>query len=362
MRKEDLFIIELCRFLSPDTEKLLELSKEGLDYSYILGKILINRIGGIAYHTLSQINLLQNTEREFKNCLTTMYKNNVEKTNELLTILDSISVAFKNESFKYAILKGGYLASVFPIGTRTSNDVDVLVDTCGIDQLTKCLKENEYIQGFYKNGVIQPATRAEIISSRLNRGELVPFIKRMDYKHFEIAEIDVNFSLDYKANTNDGIVTKMLERIEMKIDTPSGKLQTLCKEDFIIHLCCHLYKEATTYSWVLFNRDQGLYKYIDIYALLNNETEHFVDQLLQRIHQLHKETECYYAFNVLDEMYGGIYSSVKKEIKKEDGIYNVNTIYDPIGNKTYKHNMHILDWLLCNIRKRHLYEIKNDRS
>ena len=46
-----------------------------------------------------------------------------------------------------------------------------------------------------------------------------------------------------------------------------GKV-TLDDAGFFIHLCAHLYKEATTLPWIEMHRDMTLYKYCDIHMML----------------------------------------------------------------------------------------------
>ena len=59
-------------------------------------------------------------------------------------------------------------------------------------------------------------------------------------------------------------VGEMLSRRETM---PGCGLYTLSLPDFILHLCAHLYKEATVMAWVEMGRDQSLYKYADLYLL-----------------------------------------------------------------------------------------------
>lgn len=46
MRRENAYILELCRFQDADPERLRDWMAQGLDYPYILGHLLFNRMGG----------------------------------------------------------------------------------------------------------------------------------------------------------------------------------------------------------------------------------------------------------------------------------------------------------------------------
>ena len=44
MRRENAYILELCRFQDADPERLRDWMAQGLDYPYILGHLLFNRM------------------------------------------------------------------------------------------------------------------------------------------------------------------------------------------------------------------------------------------------------------------------------------------------------------------------------
>ena len=74
MKNENTFILEACKFLKPDKDKLIELMDHTLDYPYILGQLLYNRMGGVAYYTLKKCELLYKLNREFRNSLKSIYQ------------------------------------------------------------------------------------------------------------------------------------------------------------------------------------------------------------------------------------------------------------------------------------------------
>ena len=55
---ENQFILQLCKINTYDREKMISLINDGLDYPYILGHLLYNRVGGAAYTVLKESNLL----------------------------------------------------------------------------------------------------------------------------------------------------------------------------------------------------------------------------------------------------------------------------------------------------------------
>lgn len=72
---------------------------------------------------------------------------------------------------------------------------------------------------------------------------------------------------------------------------------------FVLHLCQHLYKEATTYPWVAMKRDMTLYKFCDIYALLQDWTPKNWQHFVARAKACHMEAVCYYALYLTKELF-----------------------------------------------------------
>lgn len=115
-------------------------------------------------------------------------------------------------------------------------------------RISKLLLENGFIQWNVINGEIVKATRAETISSQINRGKTVPFVKKIKLSYICFWKIEVDFLLNFKPKRNKSIVGKLLENAMSYIKTGGGSVH-----------------DVLFYSLVEFERDQGLYKYLDIY-------------------------------------------------------------------------------------------------
>ena len=256
MKIEDKYILELCKFIYPNKIAIESMMKKPLNYQYILGQLLYNRMGVVAYYTLLKSNLLKDTNREFRNTLKIIFESGVSKTDALHTSLGYLYTILKDVDFNYAILKGSFLVNLYPDGLRTSNDIDILISPENITDLSKMLISSGFKQGFIHNNSFVQANRKEIINSRMNRGETIPFIKELNMPNIKYLELDVNFSLDFKSGNDKEIVRSLLnDANELK----RSRLKTLNEIDFLIHLCTHLFKEATVMAWVNMGRDLSLY-------------------------------------------------------------------------------------------------------
>ena len=390
MKDENVLILELCKFLNPDGSKIEDLLARPLAFPYVLGQLCWHRMGGAAYYILRECGLLGKVNREFRNTLKTVYDSGKAKSESLKTALAQIagiehntefplpydakgsaSFPFMYEygrpafagkaSFPYALLKGAYLVSLYPEGLRTSNDIDILVNESDLSVVEKLLKLSGFLQGNIRNGIFAPASRAEIVSSRMNRGETVPFIKEIGLPGMTYLEIDINFSLDFKAKQENDAVAALLGCTQPLIETGNGNLFTLCPADFLLHLCCHLYKEAATYAWVEMERDLSLYKFADLYLLLHKWTDAGIyDTLAARAVEYSQQKAVYYSMLRTKELFGLENAALDKllaNLKPEDASF-INEIFKPDENKTYRHDENYIDWLFMSGRKERLHEVQ----
>ncbi len=357
---ENELILELCKFKYADKNKLTDLTDKNLNYPYILGQLFYNRTAAMAYFALKSNGLLSKVNREFRNSVKAIYEYNLNKTNSFIYALGLFKKICKEFDFPYAFLKGAYLAELYPKGLRTSNDVDILIEPKNITKLSGILKRNGFLQGEIKNEVFAPAKREKIISSRINRGETVPFVKEVNLPGLKYLEIDVNFSLDFKPESGTeekSIVSEFLNCTEPLI---LNQIHTLKKSYFLMHLCAHLYKEATVISWVNMGRDISLYKYCDIYLFLKEFlNEEFLTDTANDINRLKLNKECYYTlfntkllFNIKNNK---LLDELLKKIKPENTEF-MNCISDPENRKTYTYNMDYKNWVFCGKRKENIYE------
>ena len=284
----DKLVLELCKFVAPNKAKIEQLLGQP-DYACVLGTLLMNRMGGVAYYVLRECELLSAVNREFRTSLKSIYDDNVRRAEEFKKNLSDLQKILIEADFPYALLKGAKLVDVYPIGLRTSNDIDVLVNQDDVGKLTKLLKDSGFRQGYLRGEVFQPATRQEIISSKLGRGETVPFVKGA-------LEVDINFSLSGRSD-NGEVVRKMLKNAR------DGWLTDI---DFTIHLCCHFYKEATGKWWIERGRDSELYKLCDLYLLDRAAREPWLATpagILERVTELNLGAEYTYAIDKMKEIF-----------------------------------------------------------
>lgn len=327
---------ELCSFRSNyfDEELLAYASP------HVLGQLFFNRMQGVAFGCLKKHELLGKVNREFRNSLKAAYEQNVRKNHDFYQCVTMVSNLLSDLPFKVAMLKGAFLCSHYPDGYRTSNDIDILVLPENVTDIGNILSAAGFKQGNLRNDEFIPATRREIIESKMMRGETVPYIKKVDLPTMKYLEVDVNFSLDYKNGETD-ILRSILERA-MIIEENGILIPTLCKEDFFIHLCAHLYKEATTYPWIRMRRDMSLYKYMDIYLLLHEYTADQIQNIFTRASELGVDKVCAYTILEVDDLFDSgnlAATSAAKTILEKDPEFRLR-VYDPERKTSLVYQVH----------------------
>ena len=167
------------------------------------------------------------------------------------------------------------------------------------------------------------------------RGETVPFIKEVNLPGMKFLEVDINFSLDYKPGETY-LLDEMLRNTVIE-GKENFRVRTLRRNDFFVHLCAHLYKEATTLPWVEMMRDMTMYKYCDIYMLLNDAPKEDIDALFERAKTLGLEKVCGFSVYQMSELFefkNDYAVSVALEMLKSDPNF-IHTVTSPKEKKEY---------------------------
>ena len=300
-QKEKELFLELSKLKAPNEKKIEKLLKDGYASYEVLGMLFVNRMAGVAYHVLNQTKLLDKADREFRNSIKNASVLNQKINDDFRGCINHLTTELESCGVPYALLKGAYLCHWYPKGCRTSNDIDILVAPENVGKISAKLKMAGFRQGYLKNGVFEPATRQQIIESKMSRGETVPFIKETKLSYIPYLEVDINFSLDYK-NSDDAVLKEMLSRTQI-VTVNSTKVRTLDPCDFLLHLCAHLYKEATTVPWIRMKRDMTFYKYEDIYGLLMDLKEADYNNLMLRAEQYNMKSEVFYCIKSIESLF-----------------------------------------------------------
>ena len=359
IEKEKELFKNLCSFRSESfDEKLLEAATPA-----VLGHLFFNRMAAIAYGTLEKCKLLSKVNREFRNSLKGAYEQNLEKNTNFFQCVQEVENIISQCNCNYALLKGAYLCKAYPEGYRTSNDIDILVHPNDVTEVGNALLKAGFMQGNVRGGKFETATRKEIIESKMMRGETVPYIKEVNFPHMKFLEVDINFSLDYKPG-DINLIEEMMNN-STSVYLGDFSVRTLNSDDFFIHLCSHLYKEATTLPWIEMMRDMTLYKYCDIYMILNDVNKEQINCLFKRAEKLGMEKVCAFAVLHMSQLFNfnNLYAvDVAHKILSDDCDF-VHMVVSPSEKKKYIFiEKNIFERFFADDRKILLEEVENNES
>lgn len=327
-----------------------------IDIEKLFGQIVSNRIVNTSLKNIEPSHF----SSEVIKAITIIAESNREKCRVFIDNLTYLSRILSAAEVEYALLKGAYLTPfLYSFGERTSNDIDILTNRENLSKIQQLLQDEGFIQGMLVSSKhVRPATRKEIIESRMNNGETIPFLKEIDGNWLEV---DINLSLDFKPTGNRQIVTDMLSS-SICVSKDALQFNTLNHCDFLIHLCCHLYKEATTYDWVIRRRDLMLYKFSDINVFTHKHgNEKYFNIIAERIKLFGLERECYYTFENASIIYPSInkiegFIKLKEEITPNNLAFMTQIVW-PREKRLFQHSMKFVDWFFCDNRIAMLEEI-----
>ena len=356
--QELFFLLIVDRDNSEAINKILETKK--VDYYSLLGFLCFNRLAGLAYSNVRKYGYYIQNE-QFVFALENMYNAQKLRNEMLKEEICKINEVCRKKEIPFALLKGSILNTIiYGEGQRTSNDVDILINSKDITRLAEAVKTIGYIQGEYdiKTSKIIIPSRKEIIYRRMNWGEAYPFVKTFN-SSLKYLEIDINFSISWVPE--DGTtVQEMLERTKLYGE---NNLSSLSLEDFFIHLLMHLYKELILYVCVEAMGDLEFYKFVDIVKFLKVYSKNLdKKKLMDKVRKFRLCNQIYTALVYVNELLGRyedilILDVLIKEMSIK-GMVIEDSIIEPEKGKKYIYEGDIVDRLFDTDRVSKLREIK----
>ena len=306
------------------------------DWYSVLGFLFSHRIGGLFYSKAKNIstNMPLKVEKNLKDCF---YKQK-RKVEFMRREIKKITKKLNDLSVPYMLLKGSVLSNisekdnlVYQDGERISNDIDLLVKPQGITSVSQVLFELGFVQGVYNSekNSIDEFSRKEILTRRMNRGEVAPFVKKTHNREFPYVEVDINFSLgntpsDWLSLLEEMVDTSEVYKGKVKMRVPNEEL-------FFLHLIMHQYKEISAFFMVQRSKDLDLYKLADIYYLFNLKA---ID--LEVFHQIVDKYELQNNVGVILRQVGGIFHDKKMIDYALTFGGEIPTVIDYANKKTYQ--------------------------
>lgn len=186
-----------------------------------------------------------------------------------LICFEYLKPVFEDISFLYAIVKGLPLAQIAyqDESFGCSCNLEMLVDKKHLSELENILVRHGFVQGYVKNGAIQPCNKQQCSFYTNNTLELMPYIKQTHSTLHPFVYVYVYHHLLW-GNQEDPVVDidDFLSDVVMK-QYNGVVYYTLPPEKLLLHLCISTYKELNSLV-LLAIHGWKLRCFCDIYGLL----------------------------------------------------------------------------------------------
>lgn len=271
--KEKKLLIKLCRVSlnDKDIKVIGQILNESLNWSYIIFSCIHHKITQLFWSNMlkcPEVNLINGQIKRFYNF---MYESNLIRNNCIFDELEQIVKEFNNNNIKYMILKGSFLINnVYNKFERTVNDIDVLVDVENVNDAVTILKTLNYEFGLkydWFNNEKSGINKKQELLWKMYSHNLPLLLKKSDNPFVKIHEVDLSTKI-FKQDDEYSFETKDMFDINRFCLINSVSARMLSYEYLIIHLCIHLYREATSETSKNMKQHHNLIKYCDLFETL----------------------------------------------------------------------------------------------
>ncbi|KIQ77601.1 hypothetical protein RW25_28470 [Bacillus sp. L_1B0_8] len=342
LTNEELLTYYLSKKLNKkEIADLKKIISSDLDWTRVLGLLQMHRLMGCAWINLRNHVIGEGGSPSFNHfspILYLAYKAQKAQSKEQFIYISKVTKLFEENQIEYILLKGISVAAeaYLDLGLRVSNDTDILVHHKDVDKAKRLLCDMGYVQGEYNvcTKELELANRKEIITAPMVSHEIYPLtIKTEDTSIIEWHKIDLHFSVDLMtSNRTDNIVEDFLAR-RRKIKIESIEVYTSDVMDTLMFLCIHLYKEAINISEVRGYKDLLMFKFGDIYNLINvidgNQDEKLDwESFIYRVKNYQLEKGIFYSLWSVNTVFGNVVPQHVLDSLQPDNLSYLNEVYD----------------------------------
>lgn len=311
-------ILELSRVTGEINANIIKSQLEkGVDWEKIVRVATKNKVLSLVYHNLKRLNLADFVPRHYTILLEDNFSCNYMRNENKLLELQKIQKIAIQKKVAFAPVKGGYLIDNVYSNRRIriTNDIDVLIRRSDIKKIDDIMKECGYEYGEYdpQNNKIVSPDRNKLMLYKTKMYDLLPYIKLNADIIDKKVMFDFSFALDFSLDTRP--VDEMLDMAEITEQT-----MVLQPEHFLIHMCCHHYREASNVAWILLGKDLNLIKFCDVREyILQKMDSYSISQAIEFAKKYKLEKAMYFTIYFVREIYhDGYETNILNSLDIED--------------------------------------------
>lgn len=230
---------------------------------------------------------------------------NEARNNYIYTQFGILINQLNNSGIRVCPVKGIYLIdNVFEDRSiRAMNDIDILFKKRDKAIIKSVLSENGFSSGFFENGKVIPLDIKLRNIWKLKSYNLPPFVKPVQNEFVKFIKLDFSSALDFSLDTAP--VEEMIEN-----STFNGMYYQLLSEHYFIHLCTHLYREASNTPWIKTNKDLLIIKFCDVREfIIKKMNSESMDNAILFAKKHNIEKAIYYTIYYLDLIFNESWAS-----------------------------------------------------
>ena len=251
------------------------------------------------------------------------------RNSEKMQALEEVLEEFSQNHIQVAVVKGAYLIdAIYNRRIRTSNDIDLLIRKKDIKSIDGIMKGLGYTNDMYdaERKCFIPNSRTKQMLYKLKMYNLLPYAKIGKTFKDNVIFFDLSFSLDFDLDTRP--VEEMIDKM-IKIN---GRNE-LCPEHFLIHMCCHHYREASHTEWIKMGKDLTLMKFCDVREFVREKVnEEVMNKAICFAQKYNLEKAVYFTFYFLNEIY---HDGYEEKVLKKLNISNPEFVFE-FGQDEYE--------------------------
>ncbi|KER04104.1 nucleotidyltransferase family protein [Photorhabdus temperata] len=350
MRDNDYFLKALVDFSrvtgfeSVKNRIIKNINHPSFNWDLFLAICFKNKVAGLVYNNIVSGNIQNEVPCRVYYTLRYFYYCNKKRNIILISELDKIIDSFEENQIDVRPLKGAVLIPTIykDIGSRMMNDIDLFVNKSDIKQLPEIMHQLGFTQGNFdkRNLKVQPLPFNENAIWKLKMFNLPPFHKPIKEHIVDVVSVDFTFGISF---TQSKDVSSLL----MANSAYYVNYKSLGYIDLFIHICCHLYKEASNSAWEKFKQNINLIKFCDVresyYIFVTHDRW---KELISQILELDVSNSVYFALKNTADLYNDSeLFELSKRIPNVD-ISSQDYIYNQDENVVHKRNKSIIDCIL----------------
>ena len=336
---EKALLIELCRFVAPAKKKIERLIRLGGATPTLLGNLITNGVGGIAYAVLEKTGLIYMTNSEFRESLEKTFTVNEKIITDFTGCLNYVSGLLNDCGLPYAFFGDIYLYKLYPYGCRIPRRIEVLMRKEDLGKISTRLKIAGFKTGFIENGRPRAMSFNVIAKDVAEFGERAGLYKEIRLPYMKYLEVELVFSLkndqDGEQSTKDILSRSHISCIK------NTNIRTLDISDFILYLCGAIHKSACDFESVRSGADMLLYRYTDFYVISSDMTEESAADLIKIAEENNMTASLAYCLNAAAEFFGisnGVFNDFLNSFRRDPNQKQFfDLIKDNIKHKKYRY-------------------------